>query len=112
MGVAAAAALASLSGAASLWALPVYGGLLVAIPLTVLTSSPALGARMAARRWLAIPEDLDPPRELLALKLPALQGQSRVVDAGGSAPSTIPAIEPVPSHTDAPAPGQIKTETA
>lgn len=61
-------------------ALPVYGGLLVAVPLTVVTSSPDLGRWMARRAVLAIPEDRYPPAEVLRLGLPALALRSETVD--------------------------------
>ncbi len=72
-GCAAGWALWSISLPTALWSLPVYGGLLAAIPLAVVTSSPELGAWMAKSRVLAIPEDLFPPQEIRALNLPALQ---------------------------------------
>jgi membrane glycosyltransferase len=62
---------------AALLSLPVYGGLLVAIPLAVVTSSPDLGRWMARRHALAIPEDRFPPAEILALNLPACSLQRR-----------------------------------
>ncbi len=42
---------------AALWALPFAGGLLAAIPLCVVTASPALGAWMRRRRFAAVPEE-------------------------------------------------------
>lgn len=62
--------------------LPVYGGLLVAVPLTVVTSSPDLGCWMARRAVLAIPEDRYPPAEVLRLDLPALALRNATVDLG------------------------------
>lgn len=62
--------------------LPVYGGLLVAVPLTVVTSSPDLGRWMARRAVLAIPEDRYPPADVLRLDLPALTLRSETVDLG------------------------------
>lgn len=60
--------------------LPVYGGLLVAVPLTVVTSSPDLGRWMARRAVLAIPEDRYPPADVLRLDLPALAVRGEAVD--------------------------------
>ncbi len=65
-------ALSTISPMAAVWSLPVYGGLLLAIPLSVVTSSPKLGAWMAGAKALAIPEDIDPPDEIKPLQLPAL----------------------------------------
>ena len=69
------AALWSISPFTAFASLPIYGGLLVAIPLTVVTSIPSLGQRMARRAWMAIPEDLAPPAEIRPLQLPALAGR-------------------------------------
>ena len=51
-----------------MWSLPLTAGYLVAIPLTVLTSSPRLGARMARWRLASIPEEQSPPSELSLLQ--------------------------------------------
>jgi membrane glycosyltransferase len=64
-------------------ALPVYGGLLVVVPLTVVTSSPDLGRWMARRAGLAIPEDRYPPADVLRLDLPALAVRGETVDLTG-----------------------------
>ena len=43
--------------AAALWALPLAGGLLVAIPLCVLTADPRFGRWLRERQIAAIPEE-------------------------------------------------------
>ena len=72
-GLMVAAGLAHLSVAAVLWSLPVYFGLVVAIPLTVVTSVPAVGRTMARCRLCSIPEEIRPPPEFAGLDLPALR---------------------------------------
>ena len=52
--------LATAPGAA-LWALPLAGGLLLGVPLCVLTASPAVSAWLRARGVAATPEELAPP---------------------------------------------------
>jgi len=48
------------------WASPVIAGLLLAVPFTVLTASPALGRWLARQRLCATPEELAPPPEVQA----------------------------------------------
>lgn len=72
LGVIAAVGLAVLSPAAVLWATPVYLGLVLAVPFTVLTSSPAFGRFMTRIGWCRIPEEAAVPAELEPLDLPAL----------------------------------------
>ena len=55
------------------YALVFFGGLLLAIPLAVLTSQPSLGRWMMANRLLSLPEEINPPEVLLALDLKALK---------------------------------------
>lgn len=49
-----------------------FSGLLLAIPLAVLTSQPWLGRLMMQRRLLSLPEEIAPPEALRALQLKAL----------------------------------------
>lgn len=72
LGLAAGAGLLSFSLAAFLYATPVFLGLLLAVPFTVLTSSPAFGRFMTAVGWCRIPEEVVVPLELQPLDLPAL----------------------------------------
>lgn len=49
------------------WVCPIFGPLLLAIPLSVVTSLPSLGRLLKRLGLLLIPEEVDPPRELAAL---------------------------------------------
>ncbi|MGL4445838.1 MAG: glucans biosynthesis glucosyltransferase MdoH [Alsobacter sp.] len=49
------------------WGLPLLAGFPLAIPFAVLTADPALGATLARWKLCAIPEEIDPPAEVLAL---------------------------------------------
>jgi membrane glycosyltransferase len=50
--------------------MPLIGGLLLAVPLTVLTASPALGLAARRRRICGIPEEYDAPAEVAVLAAP------------------------------------------
>jgi len=49
------------------WVCPIFGPLLLAIPLSVVTSLPGLGRWLKTLGLLLIPEEVDPPRELAEL---------------------------------------------
>ena len=57
LGLLAFAGFAAAGSAAALWALPLAGGLLVAIPLCVLTADPRVGRWLRERQIAAIPEE-------------------------------------------------------
>ncbi|PTM41882.1 glucans biosynthesis glucosyltransferase MdoH [Bosea sp. 124] len=57
-----------LSPTVLLWSLPLTAGYLLAIPFAMATALPALGAWFAARGLCGIPEDFDPPAELVAIR--------------------------------------------
>jgi membrane glycosyltransferase len=59
--------LAMLLPGALWWASPMIAGLLLAVPFTVLTANPALGARLARLRLCATPEELRPTAEVRAV---------------------------------------------
>ena len=61
-------ALASLSPATLAWSLPLTFGYLVAVPFAVLSAAPALGALLARHRLCAIPEEIEPPEEIRAVR--------------------------------------------
>jgi membrane glycosyltransferase len=61
-------ALAWLSPTVLLWSLPLTFGYLVAFPFAVATASPSLGAAMARMGLCAIPEELDEPPEIRAVR--------------------------------------------
>ena len=52
------------------YALVFFSGLLLAIPLAVLTSQPWLGRWMISHRLLSLPEEINPPEALIALLTP------------------------------------------
>lgn len=54
------------------YALVFFSGLLLSIPLAVVTSQPGLGRWMIAHQLLSLPEEINPPEALLALDLKAL----------------------------------------
>jgi membrane glycosyltransferase len=58
LGVLAFTAFATAGWTATLWALPLAGGLLAAIPLCVLTAEPRFGRWLCDRRIAAIPEEI------------------------------------------------------
>jgi membrane glycosyltransferase len=58
LGAAAFAGFASAGWVATLWALPLAGGLLAAIPLCVLTADPRFGRWLRQREIAAIPEEI------------------------------------------------------
>ena len=76
------------------WFLPFLGGLLLAIPFAVITSSPLLGALAVRWKILALPEEVDTPPELAAV-LPWLP-RRRETTAGlpDEAPHAVPVIVP------------------
>lgn len=77
LGAAVGIGLWTLSPWAFLFASPLFLGLLVAVPFTVLTSSPAFGRLMTRFGWCKIPEEVATPAELEGLALPALAGAGR-----------------------------------
>jgi membrane glycosyltransferase len=60
-------ALLVLSPAVLVWSLPLTAGYVLAIPFAMLTAWPALGGWLARRGLCGIPEDFDPPAELVAI---------------------------------------------
>jgi membrane glycosyltransferase len=52
---------------ALLWGLPLLAGFPLAIPFAVLTADPTLGAVLARWKLCAIPEEIAPPAEVVAL---------------------------------------------
>jgi membrane glycosyltransferase len=60
------------------WASPLLVGFPIAVPFAVLTAAPALGAWLARRGICAIPEEIAPPPEVLALENPGIIPQGTV----------------------------------
>lgn len=61
------------------WMLPVLGGLVLSVPLTVYTSRSSLGVKLRERGYLLTPEETQTPVELAELR--ALQLQPSLVDS-------------------------------
>jgi membrane glycosyltransferase len=57
-----------------------FSGLLLAVPLAVVTSQPWIGRMMIKKRLLSLPEEISPPSALLALQIKALQVQSAMAN--------------------------------
>lgn len=53
-----------------IWGSPLLIGFLLAVPFAVFTADPAIGAWAERRGVCAIPEDLDPPEEIRAVRTP------------------------------------------
>ena len=65
--------LAVLSPSVLIWSLPLTAGYLLAIPFAMLTAAPALGAFFVRTGLCGIPEDFEPPAEIVAIQ----DGQAR-----------------------------------
>ena len=73
LGLASFATLAVTMPAAIPYALFIAGGLALSIPFAVLTAAPGLGRALVATGFCRLPEEIDPPAEMAALELPAIQ---------------------------------------
>jgi membrane glycosyltransferase len=60
--------LAALSPTVLIWSLPLTAGYLLAIPFAMLTAAPSLGALFVRSGLCGIPEDFDPPAEIVAIQ--------------------------------------------
>ncbi|MCV9935640.1 glucans biosynthesis glucosyltransferase MdoH [Boseaceae bacterium BT-24-1] len=60
--------LAMLSPTVLIWSLPLTAGYVLAIPFAMLTAAPALGALFVRSGLCGIPEDFDPPAEIVAIQ--------------------------------------------
>ncbi len=70
-------ALMALSPTVLLWSLPLTAGYMLAIPFAMLTALPALGSSFVQSGLCGIPEDFDPPVELLVIaNLPAIANEA------------------------------------
>ena len=91
LGAASIATLAFAAPAAIPYALFIAAGLLLAIPLAVVTAAPAVGAVLVRTGLGRLPEESDPPAALRALRLPAIEAASgapvavAALDSGGHA---------------------------
>ncbi|CAN7420699.1 glucans biosynthesis glucosyltransferase MdoH [Bosea sp. LjRoot90] len=60
--------LAMLSPTVLIWSLPLTAGYVLAIPFAMLTAAPALGGWFVRSGLCGIPEDFDPPAEIVAIQ--------------------------------------------
>jgi membrane glycosyltransferase len=84
VGLAALLWLASTAG--TWWLSPFFVGALIAVPLAVVTASPALGFSLARLGLWRIPEETAPPPLIQALDLPALDLPALAVARGATDP--------------------------
>lgn len=76
--------LSTTAGAAAMWLSPFFVGALIAVPLAVVTASPALGLALTRLGLWRIPEETEPPALIRSLDLPALANRSQAPgDRGG-----------------------------
>lgn len=86
-GAALTAVYAAISADALALASPIVAGLLVAVPLTVVTSSTGFGQWLARIGLFRLPEETAPPLPLVPLALPALAQPAPVHASGAGAPA-------------------------
>jgi membrane glycosyltransferase len=87
------------------WLMPILSGLILSVPLTMLTSRASVGKWLRRRGLLLTPEETNPPEELVALE-ERMAGGVTAVDGPFHSPKTkIPAppmAAPTPAATFAP----------
>ena len=78
----------SVSPALAVWMAPVILGMVLSVPINVLTTSPRMGDRLSKAGWLRTPEEIVPPPVLArTLELRASQaGMPTTTDASGTIP--------------------------
>jgi membrane glycosyltransferase len=86
------------------WMVPVLAGLLVSVPLTVLSSRADVGRFVRRRGLLLTPEEVDPPAELAAVEAACAEADRSGPSSGapGSAPISVPAPAPLTMEPSAP----------
>lgn len=92
------------------WLLPVLAGMVLAVPLTVVTSRTGAGLWLRKHRLLMTPEETDPPRELAALQARLSAGATESAGAalprdsngGLEAPLPVPERAPLPMQAQPP----------
>jgi membrane glycosyltransferase len=72
VGLAALLWLSATAGPAAMWLSPFFVGALIAVPLAVVSASPALGIALARIGLWRIPEETEPSPSIRSLGLPAL----------------------------------------
>jgi membrane glycosyltransferase len=85
------------------WLMPILSGLILSVPLTMLTSRTSVGRWMRRRGLLLTPEETNPPVELVALEQRLAAGgalvETKRIEAAIPAPTMLP---PTPATTFAP----------
>jgi membrane glycosyltransferase len=92
------------------WLLPVLAGMVLAVPLTVVTSRTGAGLWLRRHRLLMTPEETDPPPELAALQAHLCPGSTELAAAtvphdsngGLEAPLAVPERVPLPMQAQPP----------
>jgi len=84
------------------WMLPVLAGLILSVPLTMLTSRASVGRWIRRCGLLLTPEETDPPSELAALEQCMASGAMAAVIAEDSAIEAVPPAQRVPVHVPLP----------
>jgi membrane glycosyltransferase len=86
------------------WLLPVLAGMVLAVPLTVMTSRTGAGLWLRRHRLLLTPEEVDPPAELAALEARLSPGANPVgaTDAAGEPPLAVPEHVPLAMQAQPP----------
>jgi membrane glycosyltransferase len=94
------------------WLLPVLAGMVLAVPLTVMTSRTGAGLWLRKHRLLLTPEETEPPAELAALQerlsgggrsLPGSSKNGAAQDSNGAAePLALPERVPLPMQAQPP----------
>jgi membrane glycosyltransferase len=86
------------------WLLPVLAGMVLAVPLTVMTSRTGAGLWLRRHRLLLTPEEVDPPAELAALEARLAPGASPVgeTEAGGEPLLAVPEHVPLSMQAQPP----------
>jgi membrane glycosyltransferase len=100
------------------WLLPVLAGMVLAVPLTVMTSRTGAGLWMRKHRLLLTPEETEPPVELAALQARLSPGASPVASAdigepgNGAVDASLPVPERVPLPMQAQPPRYLTARDA
>lgn len=89
--------LTATAGTAALWLSPFFVGALIAVPLAVVTASPALGLALARIGLWRIPEESEPNALIRSLDLPALEAARGSRGPRGGGPE---AMAPAPESAE------------
>jgi membrane glycosyltransferase len=88
------------------WLAPVLAGMVLAVPLTVITSRTGIGVWLRKHRLLLTPEEAEPPKELAALQARLGSGAGAAGparDASGTVePLALPERVPLPMQAQPP----------